>query len=1613
MKPCTNCVDLVNGCSPITTDEVIYSGPNLPCSTANTKDTLTLVLQKIDAKLCAGGGAGVNLAYIASPFNGEITNNAGTGVIIPLADSINAGLLSPGDFDIIQNIDDSVVHKAGIETITGQKTVAPLVNTTGFIIDMPMVNNFPTLGVPDALVIRTRGHNGPTASYVDGVNILPEGNRNLGFSFNNINTPVDVTNSVGIDIRFKSTSTNNIVMQAMKGSGNIVYSVNDNGDLLATTLAKIGGLSTQYLMADGSVSTLSNPITGLGTVNTVPKFGTATSLVNSSITDSGTGAGGIVNINNFIGGTVTRVLPSGNTSIGQTYNLTQTDPTSRLVTKLNANYSEDGVASTANSSGLLDISVNINKTTNQPASNYTGSQILVNQNGSGTIGNIVGSSIGFIGTGTGNVSNLTGLSINTTLSNTYGITSYFGINILSNPQNNITGAKGIVIADLFGTSSARGIELNISDGSGKHNFYARGTAPNYFAGNTLIGTTADSGAKLTVGGSINASSAIARGQYINPALVATANNDILVGLDINPTYNNGSFTNVLGLSMRHNADIQPSINSSINLGSTSFRYNAIHGVSLTLTNISPVLTSGLNFTDTTRAISLTRMFGTTGNWVFQNGGTFTDNGYRLDVQGTTRLGNTTTIQIVPTTSAGTFDILTRNTTTGVVEKITSTSVIGGSGTLNTIPKFTPNGTTLGNSSITDSGTGVGGKVNINNFIGGAVTRVIPAGTTQSGQVIHLTGTDPTSQLNNSLDVWYDEDGIATGFINPLTYNTLNINKTTNQPTADYTSLFGFIRQANNGTVNNITAFRAALGGTGTGAVLGYAALIEGNQFAFSNTYSINNFYALRFLSNPLNNVTNAYGLAIGNLFGSTISRAVDTNVSAGTGKYNGYFQGTAPNYFNGNTLIGTTTDSLAKLTVGGSVNASAGLARGTYVNPTLVATANNDLLVGLEINPIINTGAFTGVNNNALRVVGFSQFNGGVRVLSNLDIYGGNSYINSGGDFDTSTTRTNAVVKSSRLIMPHYLLAEEQAMLIYGTSDATSNILRLGGGSSIANTSTQIDFYTASNNTTIIGTVQGRLFGTGNWVLQNGGALTDNGYRFDVQGTTRLAQTVTLGTQPTTSVGTYDILTRNTATGIVEKLVSTTFELIANKQNSMVIDGSGVKYPTVDAVNLQTNNIARAIVATGFLDTTDTFAISRFDDFTLHINASQFGIAFSQRFKTPPFAPSDGIINIAAQNVPLSAIGLAVDGTYIKFVGIQFNGTILWSDTQFIQSPSVCQLGIVLVKRVAGVTSFIDINRTAITIPDIAAYSNLDTSVGVKATTSISAIPGTLSHSNAQGSLVGISVAWGTTNNDKKIIPLLNPTTFTRLHPGNALTVVPPATFTVMDPGNYYNGAALVAVPGGANVSTVQRLLFTVNGNFVWQYGQATYANLVAAQNNIQQAVFTNILPEGTFAEVGRMAITKNCSDLASSNAQYYPTGGSGGGGSFPILPTAWGAITGSIDDQLDLKARLDAAARPYKVYTALLTQTGVSAPVANVLENSLGGAIVWSYFAVGIYIGTLAGAFTPNKTHRSISRDSIPFVAAIGENGVNEVQINTANSSGTLVDGVLTRTSIEIRVYP
>lgn len=106
---------------------------------------------------------------------------------------------------------------------------------------------------------------------------------------------------------------------------------------------------------------------------------------------------------------------------------------------------------------------------------------------------------------------------------------------------------------------------------------------------------------------------------------------------------------------------------------------------------------------------------------------------------------------------------------------------------------------------------------------------------------------------------------------------------------------------------------------------------------------------------------------------------------------------------------------------------------------------------------------------------------------------------------------------------------------------------------------------------------------------------------------------------------------------------------------------------------------------------------------------------------------------------------------------------------------------------------------------------------------------------------------------------------------------------------------------------------------------------------------------------------------------------------------------------------------RPYKVYTALLSQSGTNAPVATVLENTLGGTVVWTRNSLGNYSATLTNAFTSLKT--SCSLDISSNVAGIRLTGINRlnndvVQVVSATNTGAAADLATTEGMVEIRVY-
>jgi hypothetical protein len=103
-----------------------------------------------------------------------------------------------------------------------------------------------------------------------------------------------------------------------------------------------------------------------------------------------------------------------------------------------------------------------------------------------------------------------------------------------------------------------------------------------------------------------------------------------------------------------------------------------------------------------------------------------------------------------------------------------------------------------------------------------------------------------------------------------------------------------------------------------------------------------------------------------------------------------------------------------------------------------------------------------------------------------------------------------------------------------------------------------------------------------------------------------------------------------------------------------------------------------------------------------------------------------------------------------------------------------------------------------------------------------------------------------------------------------------------------------------------------------------------------------------------------------------------------------------------------------YKKYVALISQSSTAAPTVVEIENTI-GPIVWTRTAVGIYFGTLAGAFTLNKTYVMLSQVVTNSIVMARRRDNNTIEINTTNlhsPTAAFHDSHLLNNTLEIRVY-
>jgi len=254
---------------------------------------------------------------------------------------------------------------------------------------------------------------------------------------------------------------------------------------------------------------------------------------------------------------------------------------------------------------------------------------------------------------------LTGLSATSPLSynNTTGVftiaqatTSTDGY-LSSTDWNTFNGKQNALTNPVTGTGTTNTLpKFTGTSAIGNSNISDNGSLVTIASALTLSGSVTGVGNLSNYTVTATAGSAISK--KITSTLVAAANSDVLVGLDINPTFTLGAFTGTTSAALRVGGSIITTANLTYDIGTVTNNFNTFWGTSFrgagnaslysggtTLVQGQTAIIAGLTYGIQFKAASSTQnaQVFSNGNWLLQQGGTFTDAGYKLDVTGTTRL----------------------------------------------------------------------------------------------------------------------------------------------------------------------------------------------------------------------------------------------------------------------------------------------------------------------------------------------------------------------------------------------------------------------------------------------------------------------------------------------------------------------------------------------------------------------------------------------------------------------------------------------------------------------------------------------------------------------------------------------------------------------------------------------------------------------------------------------------------------------------------------------------------------------------------------------------------------------------------------------------------------
>jgi hypothetical protein len=102
-----------------------------------------------------------------------------------------------------------------------------------------------------------------------------------------------------------------------------------------------------------------------------------------------------------------------------------------------------------------------------------------------------------------------------------------------------------------------------------------------------------------------------------------------------------------------------------------------------------------------------------------------------------------------------------------------------------------------------------------------------------------------------------------------------------------------------------------------------------------------------------------------------------------------------------------------------------------------------------------------------------------------------------------------------------------------------------------------------------------------------------------------------------------------------------------------------------------------------------------------------------------------------------------------------------------------------------------------------------------------------------------------------------------------------------------------------------------------------------------------------------------------------------------------------------------------YKTLVVLMSQTGTNAPTVHECVNTLGETASYFYDGVGTFHVNAPGCFVEDKTTFFSSQLGNPLYVVEGLYDDNDNYIITTSNNNVYANGLLTDTTIEIRVYP